>query len=600
MANLNVKVGLDRAGFQTGLAAMENAVQGFGGKVSGILAGSFSFAAIGAGLARAINQGDQLQDLANRFGVAASAIQEIGNAASLSGGSVEDVAAAMNKLARNAGEAIGGNKQMAESFARIGLSTEQLMGMSPQDLFFALSRSVSSGALGMEDFAVASDLAGRGAATLMETLRMGPEAIQASGRAMGTWSDETIAALSRASDQIKSLQNVLTVAFGNAAGYILPVVDYFKMLAEQAGFAAAAVAEALQGNFGNAMTIAAAAKREREKRPEQKPVTPSAGPRGDQKSERQDLGSAAKDEERSKQEILRAEEQYRKAVRDRETRSLDAVQQIGRAEAELVALQAQASALADGTAQKFESLAEIERKRLEILDLQNEAKADGLRLAEDEARAADRLAQTKRSMEDIEAERQGETTGLLRRRAQEAIQKANETGMADDRLAALEARRDFEEAKQREIEASETFRFFGGNARAEARAAGDALGKLNDATFTDPKAQDGAASDVLESTGRVLTNLTDAAAQAKAAGDAWQALSAQPLSFEDSKLQDLLGNIMPAFRPMGADLSDTAGLGMQSKSEGPKAQTVEDIRNEVKQAVDKLDALIRASGTFSL
>ena len=249
MANLNVKVGLDRSGFQTGLAAMENAVQGFGGKVSGILAGSFSLAAIGAGISRAIDKGDQLQDLANRFGVAASAIQEIGNAASLSGGSVEDVAAAMNKLARNAGEAVGGNKQMAESFAKIGLSTQELMGMSPQDLFFALSRAVSSGALGMSDFAVAQDLAGRGAATLMETLRMGPDVIQANGRAMGVWSDETIAALSRASDQIKSLQNVLTIGFGAMVG---PIMSILKPLGDvTAGFAlfGAGVKEAFSGNF---------------------------------------------------------------------------------------------------------------------------------------------------------------------------------------------------------------------------------------------------------------------------------------------------------------------------------------------------------------
>ena len=98
----------------------------------------------------------------------------------------------MNKLARNAGEAIGGNQQLQESFAKIGLSAQELMGMSPQDLFFALSRAVSSGSLGMEDFAVASDLAGRGASTLMETLRMGPEAIQANGQAMGVWSDKRL------------------------------------------------------------------------------------------------------------------------------------------------------------------------------------------------------------------------------------------------------------------------------------------------------------------------------------------------------------------------------------------------------------------------
>jgi hypothetical protein len=240
MADLNVKVGLDRSGFQTGLAAMENAVGKFGNRLTGVLAGSFSFAAIGAGISKAIDQGDQLQDLANRFGVAASAIQEIGNAASLSGGSVEDVAAAMNKLARNAGEAIGGNEKLQDSFAKIGLSTQELMGMSPQDLFFALSRAVSSGSLGMEDFAVASALAGRGASTLMETLRMGPEAIQANGQAMGVWSDETIAALSRASDAIKTFQNQITLGLGAVVPLLSKAIERYQDFVQAALLAAQA------------------------------------------------------------------------------------------------------------------------------------------------------------------------------------------------------------------------------------------------------------------------------------------------------------------------------------------------------------------------
>jgi hypothetical protein len=242
MSDLNVKVGLDRSGFQTGLAAMENAVGKFGNRLTGVLAGSFSFAAIGAGISRAIDQGDQLQDLANRFGVAASAIQEIGNAASLSGGSVEDVAAAMNKLARNAGEAIGGNEKLQESFAKIGLSTQELMGMSPQDLFFALSNAVASGSLGMEDFAVAQDLAGRGAAILMETFRMGKDQIIANGQAMGVWSDETIAALSRASDAIKTFQNQITLGLGAVVPLLSKAIERYQdfvqavVLAAQARF----------------------------------------------------------------------------------------------------------------------------------------------------------------------------------------------------------------------------------------------------------------------------------------------------------------------------------------------------------------------------
>ena len=232
MADLNVKVGLDRSGFQTGLAAMENSARAFGNKLSGIVAGSFSFAAIGAGFSRAIEQGDAIQDLANRFGIAASSIQEIGNAASLSGGSVEAVAAAMNKLAKNAGEAIGGNEKLQESFAAIGLSVGDLAGKTPQDLFFALSRAVASGSLGMRDFEIASELAGRGASTLMETLRMGPNVIQATGQAMGVFGDQTTEALSKASDAIKTFQNTLTLGFAQAVGPIQNLIQRFQDLVE--------------------------------------------------------------------------------------------------------------------------------------------------------------------------------------------------------------------------------------------------------------------------------------------------------------------------------------------------------------------------------
>lgn len=232
MAELKVKVGIDKSGFSTGLATLENAVQGFGGKISGILAGSFSFAAIGAGITKAISQGDQLQDLANRFGLAASSLQEIGNAASLSGASLEDVASAMNKLARNAGEAVSGNENMAKAFERIGLSVTDLQSMSPQDLFMSLSKSVASGKLGMEAFAVAQDLAGRGAATLMETFAMGPDLIRETGQAMGIFGDETTLALSKASDAIKTFQNQLTLGFAAVVPYIQGIISRYQALVE--------------------------------------------------------------------------------------------------------------------------------------------------------------------------------------------------------------------------------------------------------------------------------------------------------------------------------------------------------------------------------
>jgi hypothetical protein len=231
MADLKVKVGVDKSGFTTGLASMENSVKGFGTKVGGILAGAFAFDKIIQGFSNAIDKGDQLQDLANRFGVAASSLQEIGNAASTSGAGLEDVASAMNKLAKNAGAAIGGNEQMAEAFNKIGLSVEQLQGMTPQDLFMALSKAVASGTLGMQDFAIAQELAGKGAAVLMETLRMGPDVISANGQAMGVFSNETIAQLSAASDALKAFQNVVTIVFGTAVSKIMDAVEAYARFA---------------------------------------------------------------------------------------------------------------------------------------------------------------------------------------------------------------------------------------------------------------------------------------------------------------------------------------------------------------------------------
>jgi hypothetical protein len=109
-------------------------------------------------------------------------------------------------------------------------------------LFFALSNAVASGSLGMEDFAVAQDLAGRGAAILMETFRMGKDQIIANGQAMGVWSDETIAALSRASDAIKTFQNQITLGLGAVVPLLSKAIERYQdfvqavVLAAQARF----------------------------------------------------------------------------------------------------------------------------------------------------------------------------------------------------------------------------------------------------------------------------------------------------------------------------------------------------------------------------
>lgn len=261
-ATATAKLALDASGFDRGLHQANASLDKFAKQAGSILAGGFAFDKIISGFSSAIEKGDQLQDLANRFGISASALQEVGNAASLSGAGIEDVASAMNKLAVNAGKAIGGDDAMIQAFKDIGLSVEQLKGMSPQDIFFKLSEAVAGANDPLQAFAMAQEVAGKSVGALMETLRMGPGAIQQMGDEMGIWSDETIAQLGAASDEIKKFQNTMIIAFGSAAQFVNPFIATIKNMAEQVTMTVAAMGEAITGNFAAAKEIMKEANKE--------------------------------------------------------------------------------------------------------------------------------------------------------------------------------------------------------------------------------------------------------------------------------------------------------------------------------------------------
>lgn len=249
------KLALDASGFDRGLTAAQSSVRKFSKEIGGMIAGAFAFDKIIQGFSSAIEKGDQLQDLANRFGLAASGLQEIGNAASLSGSGIDDVAKSMNKLAINAGKAIGGDTGMVKAFENIGLSVQDLKSMSPEDLFFALSRSIQNTQDPLVAFAKAQDVAGKSVTSLLETLRMGPDEIAKLGNAMGVWSNEEIQSLADASDSLKIFQNTFTKIFGQLASYINPVILSFQQFSEEITMVGFAIKEAFSGNAKGAAEI---------------------------------------------------------------------------------------------------------------------------------------------------------------------------------------------------------------------------------------------------------------------------------------------------------------------------------------------------------
>jgi hypothetical protein len=252
---LVAKVGLDKSGFSTGLSALKSEVQGFSSQIGGILAGGFAVGSIFQGLQGAIAQGGKLGDLAEKFGVAGSSLQKLGNSASLSGSSVDDVANAMNKVAIKAQEAVGGNEALQESFAKIGLSVSDLANASPEQIMMAFADAMASGSIKGQEFALAVDLMGKSATNLLPMFSQGSAAINAQGEAMGVWSDETIANLKAADDQIKILQNTFTQIFGNIASLITPAINAYQKFVEVLVLAGMATKSLVTGDMQGAKDL---------------------------------------------------------------------------------------------------------------------------------------------------------------------------------------------------------------------------------------------------------------------------------------------------------------------------------------------------------
>lgn len=211
MAELKAKIGLETSAFETGLARLENSASAFGSRVAGMFAGAFSFGAIISQFTQAFAKASQLQDMSDRFGISAEAIQRIGNAASESGASLEDVGRALARIGVSAQEAAGGNKQLEDAFTAIGVTGQDLVRLSPEQLFYRLTNAMNDGSLAGKDMAVAKELLGRGFATLMPVLKMTEEQIRAVGEAAGIMSDDAVAKLDQFGDSWGRLSNTVKV-----------------------------------------------------------------------------------------------------------------------------------------------------------------------------------------------------------------------------------------------------------------------------------------------------------------------------------------------------------------------------------------------------
>lgn len=320
------KLALDASGMDRGLASAQTSLERFAKTATATIAGGFAFNKIISGFSSAIEKGDQLQDIAEKFGVSASKLQLLGNAASVFGSNVEQVSAGLNKLSLAQQKAISGesgSESLVAAFNEVGISMEELRSMSAEDIFLAISDSFASGANEGRQFVIVNELLGKAQTDLIKVLNQGSEAIIEQGNAIGVFSDETIASLSEASDAIKTLQNKFTIGFGLMAQGIMPVIRTIEMLSEQLGFAIAAAEQLLRGDLKAANAVAAAGGKARKEfgkeevrpKPDKSRGIDSEGDlvnKGQAEKEQKEAEKIAKEEATQELKIIDAEIQARR------------------------------------------------------------------------------------------------------------------------------------------------------------------------------------------------------------------------------------------------------------------------------------------------
>ncbi len=176
-----LKLGVDTKDLDKGLKGIKGTIQKHS-KAIGIAmtAAGGAILAIGALSVKAFAQmGDEVQKMALRTGFSTEALSELRHAAELSGTALSSLEKASKTLSGAILDAGFGLETYVRAFDKIGLSYEQLKGLSPEDQFLAVMEALAGLTDESEKAALAADIFGRAGTQLLPMLANGTEGLKA-------------------------------------------------------------------------------------------------------------------------------------------------------------------------------------------------------------------------------------------------------------------------------------------------------------------------------------------------------------------------------------------------------------------------------------
>ena len=222
------KLSGDVAGLRSGMRSLV-AIQGaqlFGQVASGAMSAARSFISMGASQAEVI---DGQSDLAKRLGLTYGELAGLGFAGAQVGVSMDSIGAAVTKADVAFVKATQGSKTATAAFAGIGLSVQELEGLSPAERFRAIADGISALPTAAERSRAALQIFGKGAAELLPMFEGGAGAISSATDEAARFglalTNDQAASVNSMSDAFAKAQMAVQGIVGQVVAYLAPAIQ---------------------------------------------------------------------------------------------------------------------------------------------------------------------------------------------------------------------------------------------------------------------------------------------------------------------------------------------------------------------------------------
>lgn len=208
--------------------------------IGGVGAAVAAFAGIrGAvsGVGDAMERIDQLAKDSERMGLAVDELQSLQHAAGLAGVSIESLSPAFARMARTIVDAQAGSETATAALKTLGLSADQLIGMSPDAAFKQIADAIAAVENPMLRAAAAQGLFGKGAAELLPILNAGRAGIEAANTELASFgaliTGVDAAQVEAANDSFSRVQKIIAAVNDQIAVKLAPFLEDLALRAQR-------------------------------------------------------------------------------------------------------------------------------------------------------------------------------------------------------------------------------------------------------------------------------------------------------------------------------------------------------------------------------